>query len=160
MRNIRQALASPYPVHSHDSAGLTQSRCTMGAAAPDLAQGGRVMNRLRLVAATILLASSVACAGAFRSPRIADIQYNPGRYHDRVVNISGVVTTSWGLPLVPFKFYKVDDGTGEVTVLSNGNRLPGRGARVQVRGRVEEVAMFGGQTIGLHVKEQRLSIRN
>lgn len=115
------------------------------------------MNRVRLVVVAVLLASSVACA--LRSPRIADIQYNPGRYQNRVVNINGIVTTSWGLPLVPFKFYKVDDGSGEVTVLSNGNRLPGRGARVQVRGRVDEVAMFGGQSVGLHVKEERLRIR-
>jgi hypothetical protein len=45
------------------------------------------------------------------------------------------VTSSWGVPLMPFKMYKVDDGTGEITVLSRGgNRTPSRGSHVQVKG--------------------------
>ena len=55
-----------------------------------------------------------------RNPNISDLKSNPGRYQDRTVNIDGVVTSSWGVPLVPFRMYKVDDGTGEVTVLSQG----------------------------------------
>lgn len=117
------------------------------------------MNRLRLGAIVLVVASSMACAASLRAPRIADIQHNPGRYQNREVNIDGIVTTSWGVPLVPFRFYKVDDGTGEVTVLSASNRLPGRGARVRVRGRVDEVAVLGGRTVGLHLKEERLSVR-
>ena len=41
-----------------------------------------------------------------------------------MVAVDGVVTSSWGMPLVPYKFYKVDDGTGEVTVLSQSGRTP------------------------------------
>jgi len=99
-----------------------------------------------------------ACAA--RTPRIADVQHNPGRYNDRSVIVEGTVTSSWGVPLVPFKLYKVDDGTGEITVVSQGNRTPSRGARVRVRGRVSEVAVFGGQSIGLHLREQSLSYRD
>jgi hypothetical protein len=83
----------------------------------------------------------------------------PGRYQDRSVNIDGVVTSSWGLPLVPFRFYKVDDGTGEVTVLSQSSRMPAKGARVHVKGRVNDVAMIGGRPIGLHLREEHLSVR-
>ena len=72
------------------------------------------------------------------------MKYNPGRYHDRKVEIDGVVTSSWGVPLMPFKLYKVDDGTGEMTVVSQTNRTPTRGAHVRVTGRVSEVAAFGG----------------
>ena len=50
--------------------------------------------------------------------------------------------------------YKVDDGTGEVTVLSQGSRTPTRGARVHVKGKVNEVAVFGGQALGLHLREE------
>ena len=45
-------------------------------------------------------------------PRIADLKYNPGRYQDRNVTVEGVVTSAWGIPMLPFKLYKVDDGTG------------------------------------------------
>jgi hypothetical protein len=98
-------------------------------------------------------------ACALRAPNIADLQRNPGRYHDRSVRIDGVVTTSWGIPLVPFRFYKVDDGTGEVTVFSQGTRTPTRGARVHVKGRVSELAVFGGQSFGLHIREEDLDVR-
>jgi hypothetical protein len=110
--------------------------------------------RLLLIAA---LAAAPACA--LRARNIADLQRNPGRYQDRSVRIDGVVTSSWGIPLVPFRLYKVDDGTGEVTVISQGTRTPTRGAHVNVKGRVNEVAVFGGQSIGLHIREEDLDVR-
>jgi hypothetical protein len=59
----------------------------------------------------------------------------------------GVVTSSWGVPLVPFKLYKVDDGTGEVTVVSQDGRVADARARASAcKGRVNEFATFGGQS--------------
>ena len=49
---------------------------------------------------------------------------------------------------------------GELLVLSNTGRVPGRGARVEVKGRVSEFATFGGRSFGLHLREQSLSYRN
>ncbi len=98
------------------------------------------------------------CALSLRHPHIADLRSNPARYQHHSIDIDGVVTTSWGLPLVPFRFYRVDDGTGEVTVLSQNPRTPTRGARVRVKGTVNEVAVLGGQSLGLHVREERLKI--
>ena len=92
-------------------------------------------------------------------PKIADLKYNPGRYHDRSVTVNGVVTSSWGIPLVPFKLYKVDDGTGEVTVVSQDSRTPSKGSRVSVRGRVNEFANFGGQSVGLHLRQEHISFK-
>src|SRR4051794_799082 len=114
---------------------------------------------LRVALAMILAAGMSACAGTLRSPHIADLRQNPGRYQDHSVNIEGVVTTSWGVPLVPFRLYKVDDGTGEVTILSQSSRMPTRGARVKVRGRVSDVGVLGGKALGLHLKEEHLSVR-
>ena len=107
----------------------------------------------------VLVARRRRARCALRNPHIADLQRNPGRYQDRTVSIDGVVTSSWGMPLVPFRLYKVDDGTGEVTVLSQGTRTPTRGARVRVKGRVNEVAVFGGQALGLHLREEDLDVQ-
>ena len=108
--------------------------------------------------APIALVFALAGGCALSShPRIADLRYNPGRYQNRNVTIDGVVTSSWGIPLMPLKLYKVDDGTGEVTVIANNGRVPARGARVHVRGRVEEFATFGGQAVGLHLQEEHVS---
>jgi hypothetical protein len=90
---------------------------------------------------------------------VAELKYNPGRYQDKTVAIEGVVTSSWGVPLVPFRLYKVDDGTGEVTVVSESGRVPTKGARVRVKGRVNEVATLGGQSIGLHLQQTDLDFK-
>ena len=117
----------------------------------------RLLTRLTATAALTVLISG--CALTTSRSTVQEIKYNPGRYNDRKVAIDGVVTSSWGLPLVPFKLYKVDDGTGEVTVLSQGGRTPTRGAHVRVTGRVSEVATFGGSSVGLHLKETDLDFR-
>jgi hypothetical protein len=111
--------------------------------------------------ASLLLVTLLAsgCAVSLRNPDIVEIQRHPGRYQDRTVSVSGVVTSSWGLPLVPFRFYKVDDGTGEVTVLSQGIRMPAAGEHVRVKGRVEDVAVLGGRPLGLHIREEDLYVK-
>ena len=111
-----------------------------------------------IVAAGLAL-TLAGCAVSLRNPDIADLQRHPGRYQDRTVSVSGVVTSSWGVPLVPFRFYKVDDGTGEVTVLSQSSRMPAQGERVRVKGRVQDVAFFGGRAVGLHIREEDLYVK-
>ena len=114
----------------------------------------------RGVTALLLALALSACAGILRNPDIADVRQNAGHYSDRTVTLDGTVTSSWGVPLVPFKMYKVDDGTGEMTVLSRGgNRTPSRGSRVKVKGVVRDVAMFNGMPLGLHLEERDLDIR-
>jgi hypothetical protein len=101
-----------------------------------------------------------ACAGVLRSPDIGDVKRNAGHYSDHTVTLDGTVTSSWGVPLVPFKMYKVDDGTGEITVLSRGgNRTPSKGSHVKVKGVVRDVAMFNGMPLGLHLEERDLDIK-
>jgi hypothetical protein len=99
------------------------------------------------------------CALAVRTPSVAELKYNPGRYENKTVAVTGVVTSAWGLPLVPFKLYKVNDGTGELTVLAQGGRTPTKGSRVRVKGRVNDVATFGGQAVGLHLQQTDLSFK-
>lgn len=113
----------------------------------------------RIITALALAVSLSGCALAVRQTQVADLKYNPGRYYDKTIAVEGVVTSSWGVPLVPYKFYKVDDGTGEVTVLSQNGRTPTKGARVKVKGKVSEVASFGGQSLGLHLRETDLDFK-
>ena len=109
----------------------------------------------------ILLAVSLLAGCALNGhPKIADIKYNPGRYQNHSVTVDGVVTSSWGVPLLPLKLYKVDDGTGEVTVVSQNGRVPTKGARVSVKGRVNEFATFGGQAVGLHLQQEHIKFKS
>jgi hypothetical protein len=103
---------------------------------------------------TLVIVGAMLLAGCATGVRIADLQNRPDRYHDRRVTVNGVVTTSFGVPLVPFQIYKVDDGSGEITVVSHGNRAPRKGSRVRVTGRLDDVATFGGNSVGLHIEER------
>lgn len=112
------------------------------------------MNRsARLVAAAVFAVFTAACASG---ASVGQLKTNPGRYVDRDVTVHGTVTSAWGIPLVPLKMYRVDDGTGEILVVSDDDRIPSRGARVKVTGKVSEFAVFGGRSIGLHLRERDL----
>ena len=112
----------------------------------------------RLLPVTVVLALALGACAA-RGVRIAELQNEPDKFDDKSVSVSGTVTRSWGIPLVPFQLYSVDDGTGELTVVSNSNRAPRSGAKVRVKGKVSEVAVFGGRSIGLHLQEEDRDIR-
>ena len=113
----------------------------------------------RLTVGALVLGTLVLGACATHSPNIADLKYNPGRYYDRTVSVDGVVSSAWGVPLAPLQVYKIKDSTGEVTVISDSGRVPPRGARVEVVGRVEEFATLGGRSIGLHIREDHLRVK-
>ena len=113
----------------------------------------------KLAPLTLALGLLAGCALSTGHPKIAELKYNPARYQNHSVTVDGVVTSSWGIPMVPFKLYKVNDGTGEVTIVSQDGRVPSKGSRVSVRGRVEDVANFGGQAVGLHLRQEHLSFK-
>jgi hypothetical protein len=107
------------------------------------------------------LVSAVVIAGcAARGVRVAELKDQPTKYATKTVSVTGVVTSSWGVPLLPFHVYNVDDGSGEITVVSQSGRVPARGTRVRVKGKVNEFAVFGGRSIGLHLREEDRRIRS
>jgi hypothetical protein len=114
---------------------------------------------VRKLVPVVFAVSLLAGCALSSHPRIADLKYNPGRYHNHSVTVDGVVTSSWGVPLLPLKLYKVDDGTGEVTVVAHDGRTPTKGSRVSVKGRVNEFATFGGQSVGLHLEQEHIRFR-
>ena len=110
--------------------------------------------------APLALSFALFAAGcATGHPKIAELKYNPAKYHDHSVTVDGVVTSAWSVPLLPFKLYKVDDGTGEVTVVSGNGGVPPKGARVTVKGKVNEFASFGGTSVGLHLRQEHLKFK-
>ncbi|BCS36049.1 hypothetical protein TBR22_A52860 [Luteitalea sp. TBR-22] len=106
----------------------------------------------RPVLALLLAITLAGCAARARS--IADIRDDPGQFDGRQVEITGRVTSAWSVPLVPYALYKIDDGSAEITVLSERRGSPSKGALVKVRGNVREVANFGAQSVGLHIEER------
>ena len=75
----------------------------------------------RLVLA--LLGALLISGCAVRSVHVAQLKDQPARFYNKSVTVKGVVTRSWGVPLVPFQFYSVDDGTGQITVIGHSGRF-------------------------------------
>jgi hypothetical protein len=103
--------------------------------------------------------AGIAAFRRFFHDPVAQLKDQPARYYNKTVTVKGTVTRSWGLPLVPFQFYNVDDGTGQITVIGHQGRVPPTGSRVDVKGRVQELAAFGGQSLGLHIDESKRKIK-
>jgi hypothetical protein len=114
-------------------------------------------SRLLIAPLAVVAFGAALAAGCASGASINQLKTNPGRYMDQSVTVEGTVTNAWGVPFVPLKLYQIDDGTGEMTVVAdNDQRIPSRGAQVRVTGRVQEFAVVGGQSIGLHLRERDL----
>jgi hypothetical protein len=106
----------------------------------------------RLTAALLAVVLLAGCAA--RTVRISELKNRPGKYDDKTIAVNGTVTSSWSVPLIPYQFYNVDDGSGEISVLSRAGRAPSKGAQVKVKGRLNDIASFGGRSVGLHIEER------
>ena len=94
------------------------------------------MGRMKSLMLGLLIAASAlsgACA-SMGERSISEVKTNPCKFHDKDVTVEGVVTTSFGIPLVPFKVFRVSDGNDEMLVISDDSRIPSKNARVRVRG--------------------------
>jgi hypothetical protein len=89
----------------------------------------------------------------FPSTPIDHILTNPSQYEGRQVRISGTVADVLKLPIVNITIFVVQDTTGQIPVVTS-NVLPGVQQRVEVKGVVESVAIFGVNSIGIHVTER------
>ena len=101
----------------------------------------RVRSRSRTAGRVLLLAAALAwgCAALFAT-KIGDIQKAPGQWDGRTVTVAGKVTGTHNLLVV--KYYQVDDGTGEIAVVTQ-SALPKEGENVRVKGRVEQAFALG-----------------
>ena len=99
----------------------------------------------------------MARARQWASRSISEVKTNPGKFHDKTVTVEGVVTTSFGIPLVPFKVYRVSDGSEEMLVISDDNRIPSKNARVRVRGRSRKSACLAADPSDFTSGKSRLS---
>jgi hypothetical protein len=103
--------------------------------------------------AAVLLLSGffvlTSCA-AILATKIGDIKKTPGAYDGRTVTIAGKVTSAHNLVVV--KYYEVDDGTGEIPVVTE-SALPKEGHAVRVKGRVSQAFVLGTARFVVIVEE-------
>jgi len=109
----------------------------------------RLLGRLSLT--LLVVAGSLILAACPTRTSIERINRDPGRYVGKEVAIAGHVTTSFGA--LGTGVFEVDDGTGRMWVFSERYGVPGNGARVGVRGRIEQGFSFGGRSFATIMRE-------
>ncbi len=111
----------------------------------------RVLPRRPATVRALLLGAALACGcAALFATKIGDIQKEPGRWDGRTVTIAGKVTGTHNLLVV--KYYQVDDGTGDIAVVTN-SALPKEGDQVRVKGRVEQAFALGSAHVVVIVEQ-------
>ncbi|MGI8996644.1 MAG: hypothetical protein ACR2GW_08210 [Pyrinomonadaceae bacterium] len=115
-------------------------------------------SRRNFVVLTVALASVLFLTACPSRTNIGKIVSDPSRYLDKEVGIAGRVEDSYGIPFVGGA-YKLDDGTGEMWVVSRRGGVPSRGAQVGAKGRVYNGFSFGGRNFGTVLEEQDRKIK-
>lgn len=112
----------------------------------------------RAIMAAIALAAALSLGGCDELPfgrtAVKDILAAPAQFEGKEVRIHGKVKDIVKIPIIDLETYSVDDGTGELTVITH-DKLPAQNDTVTVRGVVESTAIVGGQSIGLRLKETK-----
>ena len=108
-------------------------------------------SRIRILSILLLIAGTLILAACPTHTSIERINRDPGRYVGKEVVIAGHVTTSFGL--LGSGVFEVDDGSGRMWVYSQSYGVPGNGAKVAVRGRLEQGFSFGGRNFATILKE-------
>lgn len=99
------------------------------------------MTRIRLATVLALVALLVSCG--FLTTKIGDIRENPEKYDGKTVTVKGEVKSATNLAVV--KFYVLDDGTGEIRVVTE-RTLPKEGKEVRARGTVHRAFSIGSMS--------------
>lgn len=98
------------------------------------------------VAAALL----VGCKGAMQIKTLLD---DPQRFEGKTVRIAGQVEGSVGA--LGFGAYRVNDGTGTLTIVSEGGGVPRQGAKVGVEGTFRSAYTIGTQSVAVVVEQRR-----
>jgi hypothetical protein len=101
------------------------------------------------VLATVALCI-LSCKGTTPIKTLLD---DPGRFDGQTVRIAGEVQGSVGA--LGFGAYQVNDGTGTLSIVTEGGGAPRRGAKVGVEGTFRSAYTLGTQTTAVLVEQRR-----
>src|SRR2546427_10988663 len=112
------------------------------------------MSPKRTVSICLILLFGIVLASCERT-RIGDITSDPGSFKNKEVAVAGEVVQAMGASIGTFSkgVYEISDGTGTLWVYSESRGVPSKGARIGVKGRVEESVTILGKNYGTLLRE-------
>jgi hypothetical protein len=116
------------------------------------------MKTKRILSVFLVFVLSVFLTACPNRTMIGEIEANPSKFEGKKVAIVGTVENSYGISapiLRGFRggAYKIDDGTGEIWVLTNSS-VPSKGVRVGVKGKIQTGITINGKNYGLALIEE------
>jgi hypothetical protein len=84
---------------------------------------------------------------------IAQVKNDPFKFEKKDAHLGGIVTQSFSV--LGYGFYEVEDPTGKILVVSRGKGVPGKGAKVEIRGRAVNAFSFSGVDYGTVINESK-----
>lgn len=90
------------------------------------------------------------CKGTVAIKTLLD---DPSQYDRKTVRIAGTVGTSFGV--LGYGAYRIDDGTGTLTVVSKGGGAPREDVRVGVEGEFRSAFTLGTETAAVLIEKRR-----
>ena len=100
--------------------------------------------------AALLLALVAGCQDTLPIKTLLD---DPSQYDKRTVRIVGTVSGSLGI--LGYGAYRIDDGTGTLTVVSKEGGAPREGAKVGVEGEFRSAFNAGTETVAVLIEKER-----
>jgi hypothetical protein len=111
----------------------------------------RSIRFLLLAALGLVLAATLGCQGGVTP--IKTLLDDPTRFDGQLVRIAGDVGASAGA--LGYGAYQVNDGTGTLSVVSQGGGAPREGARVGVEGTFKAVFTLGTHSAAVLMEQRR-----
>jgi len=106
----------------------------------------------------LLLAIAAAVSAACKDTRIhvdsiKTLLDDPARFDHQPVRVAGDVTRSLGI--LGYGAYELDDGTGQIPIVTGQNGAPRSGARVGVEGEFRQGFTLGSSSVAAIVEKRR-----
>ena len=111
------------------------------------------LGRRVLPAAALCILVLAGCKGA--ATPIKTLLDDPSRFDHKSVRIAGTVEESAGI--LGYGGYRVNDGTGTVTVVTNQNGAPRTGAHIGVEGEFRSAFTLGTESVAVIMEKQRFT---
>lgn len=111
------------------------------------------MTRRRALPPFLLGVLFFSLAGCASTTPIGKLLAEPGHYDGRTVRVQGTVTRGAGV--LGIGAYEMEDGTGSIVVIAQGQGIPAQGSRTRVRGTFQSVFSFMGRTIAAIVQSEK-----
>ena len=113
---------------------------------------GRIDVRATRICRHAFLLGALLLAGCASTVDIGRLLDEPQRYDGRTVQVEGTVTRSAGV--LGTGAYEVEDGTGSIVVIAQGQGVPREGATTKVKGTFQSVFSLLGRTVAAIVQGQ------